>query len=62
LSFEERESGGHPLDLLDPAVIDDRALEDDPAQLLATRRRGGGDRVGQGQDPCPVGCLPTIGS
>jgi hypothetical protein len=50
LSFEERTGGRHPLDLLDLAVAHDHALEDYPAQLLATRRCRHGDRVGQGQD------------
>jgi hypothetical protein len=45
LSFEERLRGRRPLDGLDLTVTYDDALDDDPTELFAARRRSRGDRV-----------------
>jgi len=55
LFFEERAGGRGPIDRLHLPISHDDPLDDDPTELLPSRRGGHGDRFGQRQDARPVG-------
>jgi hypothetical protein len=55
LFFEERPRRGRPIDGCKLAISDHYPLDDDPAEFLQFRRRRHPDRLGQRQDPRPIG-------